>query len=157
MQVKELMTPAPLSCHVSTDIATVARLMWKADCGVIPVTDDGIVTGIITDRDICIAIAAKEQLPRHILAGAIAVRKVVTCLADDTVLDALAVMKEHRVRRLPVVDAAGCLIGMLSWSDALLAAHGRPKVIPLPALVSTYEAICTRRRAKSEAAAPAGS
>lgn len=147
MKVKDLMTPKPLSCTVGTNLAAVAKLMWDADCGVLPVTDfGGIVTGIITDRDICIAVAAEDRPARQILAGAVAVKTVYTCHPDDDVLGALQTMKEQRVRRLPVVDEYDALVGMLSWSDAALSAGRRAKGHIDPyALVDTYKAICAHR------------
>lgn len=152
MKVRELMTPKPLSCTVGTDLATVARLMAKADCGVLPVTDTGgQVTGIITDRDVCIAVAADDHPARQILAGAIALKPVHTCLPDDDAVAALKTMKKFRVRRLPVINPDGTLVGMLSWSDAALAAgRAGDRVDPL-ALVEAYKGICAHRRVRTSA------
>lgn len=145
MKVKELMTPSPLSCNMGTTLAEVAKLMWRADCGVIPVVDDeGTVTGIITDRDICIFVAAQDYPARQILAGAVATKKVFTCRPDDAALDALETMKTQRVRRLPVVDDRGTLVGMLSLTDVALAGHRIAKGIRPLALVEAYEAITER-------------
>jgi signal-transduction protein with cAMP-binding, CBS, and nucleotidyltransferase domain len=139
------MTPNPLSCTMGTTLAEVARLMWRADCGVIPVVDDsGTVTGIITDRDICIFVAAQDYPARQILAGAVATKKVHTCHPEDKALDALHTMKIHRVRRLPVVDEHGTLVGVLSLTDVALAGHRIAKGIRPLALVETYEAITER-------------
>lgn len=147
MKVRELMTPNPLSCSVGTDLATVARLMAKADCGALPVTDTGgKVIGIITDRDICIAVAAHDHPARQILAGAAGIKNVVyTCRAEDDVTTALDRMKWHKVRRLPVVNPDGTLVGMLSWSDIALAAGRAPHDIDAGVLIDTYRGICTRR------------
>ena len=148
MKVRELMTPKPLSCTVGTDLATVARLMAKADCGVLPVTDTGgRVTGIITDRDVCIAVAADDHPARQILAGAVAIKDTVhTCRPDDDAAAALRIMKKFKVRRLPVVNPDGTLLGMLSWSDAALAAGTSANGVEPMALVDAYKGICAHGR-----------
>ena len=152
MKVRDLMTPKPLSCTVGTDLATVARLMAKADCGVLPVTDTGgKVTGIITDRDVCIAVAADDHPARQILAGAVAVKTVYTCHADDDATAALKTMKKQRVRRLPVVNPDGTLVGMLSWSDAALAATPSGDKVEPMLLVDAYKGICAHRRTRTHA------
>jgi CBS domain-containing protein len=152
MKVRELMTPKPLSCDVGTDLATVARLMAKADCGVLPVTDmGGKVTGIITDRDVCIAVAADDHPARQILAGAVAVKTVHTCRPDDDCASALTTMKKYRVRRLPVVNPDGTLLGMLSWSDAALAADENGRRVDPMLLVDAYKGICAHRRVRTHA------
>jgi CBS domain-containing protein len=145
MKVRELMTPSPLSCSLGTTLAKVAKLMWEVDCGVIPVVDDqGRVTGIITDRDMCIFVAAQDLPARQIQVGTVASKDVFTCLADDDVVAALETMKQKRVRRLPVVDGQGVLVGMLSFTDIALAGFKTGKNVASRALVETYKAICER-------------
>jgi CBS domain-containing protein len=148
MKVRELMTPNPLSCLLGTTLAKVAKLMWEVDCGVIPVVDEqGKITGIITDRDMCIFVAAQDLPARQIQVGTVASKAVFTCMPDDDVVAALGTMKEHRVRRLPVVDAGGVLVGMLSFTDIALAGFKTGKNVPSLTLVETYKAICERNDA----------
>ena len=145
MKVRELMTAHPLSCTLGTTLAKVAKLMWEADCGVIPVTnEEGRVTGIITDRDMCIFVAAQDLPARQIQVGTVATKDVRTCMADDPVLSALATMKEYRVRRLPVVDERGMLVGMISFTDIALAGFRTGKNVASRTLVETYKSICER-------------
>jgi CBS domain-containing protein len=151
MKVRELMTPKPLSCTVGTDLATVARLMAKADCGALPVTDTGgQVTGIITDRDVCIAVAARDHPARQILAGAVALKTVHTCHPDDDATAALKTMRKFRVRRLPVINPDGTLVGMLSWSDAALGGGRAGDRVDPTALVEAYKAFYAHRRARAQ-------
>lgn len=145
MKVRELMTAHPLSCTLGTTLARVAKLMWDADCGVIPVTnEEGRLTGIITDRDICIFVAAQDLPARQIQVGTVATKNVFTCTADEDVVGALATMKEHRVRRLPVVDENGLLVGMLSFTDIALARYKTGNDVASRTLVETYKAMCGR-------------
>jgi len=152
MKVREIMTPNPLSCTVGTDLATVARLMAKAHCGAVPVTDTGgTVTGIITDRDVCLAVAAEDRPARQILAGAAAARPVWTCGPDDEVATALSRMKTCHVRRLPVVNPDRALVGMLSWSDAALGSGCTGERLEPALLVDAYMGIYEHRRVRTHA------
>jgi len=118
MRVKEVMTPDVKCCSLETNLAAAAKIMWEADCGAVPVTDDrGTVVGMITDRDICIAGATRS--PRE---GEIPVRDVISkmlhaCVASDDVRTALETMKTQQVRRLPVLGQDGRLIGIVSIHD----------------------------------------
>jgi CBS domain-containing protein len=120
MKVRDLMTSKVRSCRLETNLAEVGKEMWEGDCGALPVVnDEGRVTGIITDRDIAIALATRGRP-----AGEVAVREVTgdraqTCLADDDATVALETMKAYKVRRLPVVDADGHLRGVLSLNDVV--------------------------------------
>ena len=121
MKVSAIMSEPVLTCSPETWLAQAARLMRNADYGILPIIDsDGYVVGIITDRDICLAIAASNRSPRAIAVHEVMTQKVVTARADDDVQVALAAMKRARVRRLPVLDAAKHLKGMLSFEDVVV-------------------------------------
>lgn len=125
MEVQVIMSHNVKSCRPETDLASAATLMWDTDCGILPVVDDGNkVIGIVTDRDICMAVAAKR-----IPAGDIHVRDIEsphvhTISMNRDVHDAMELMRVHRIRRLPVVDRAGQLRGLLSLNDIIL--HTEP-------------------------------
>ena len=124
MQVREIMTGDVKSCRPETDVATVATMMWEQDCGCVPVVeDDGKVIGMITDRDICMAVATRLRVAREITAGEVISGKVHACSPDDEVSDALRIMQGEKLRRLPVVDGEGRLAGILSLND--LARHAK--------------------------------
>ncbi len=143
MKVRDLMTTDVTTCRPETNLAEAVREMWEKDCGILPVVnDEGRVTGVITDRDICIAVATRDRS-----ADRIAVREVVqghvhTCLEDDDVTVALKAMKAHKVRRLPVVTADGHLRGMLSLNDVLTHAGAASPT----EIVSTLASVCEHRR-----------
>jgi CBS domain-containing protein len=120
MQIAEVMTPGPLVCAADTTVAEAARLMWEGDCGVLPVTRGGVLSGIVTDRDLFIALATRDAKPSELTVGAVAREAPITCTPRDDVHQAMAKMKAHRVRRLPVVDKDGTLVGIVSMNDLLL-------------------------------------
>jgi CBS domain-containing protein len=121
MKVQDIMTTAPLTCAPETNLAEVAHRMWQADSGIIPITDaDGKVLGVITDRDICMAASTRDQAPSYIRAAALVRQGAVCCGVGDDVRTALGVMRDHRVRRLPVIGADGVLHGVVSLNDIIL-------------------------------------
>lgn len=124
MNVSELMTAKTRTCSIDDNLATVAQVMSEHDCGCIPLVDDaGRVTGIVTDRDICLAAYNRDQPLSKIPATYAAARDVVTVQPDDTIERAEALMRQHEVRRLPVVDDQGRPIGLLSIDDLVHGVH----------------------------------
>jgi CBS domain-containing protein len=124
MQVNELMSHYAKHCRPDETLAGAARLMWDYDCGAIPVVDDELhVVGMISDRDICMA-AMHGGRPLHEMHVVDAMsRSLVHCRAWDPIEEALEAMAVARVRRLPVVDAAGRLTGIISLADLAVAAE----------------------------------
>ena len=143
MKVKELMTVDVRTCTSDTTVAEAAHLMWEGDCGILPVVDEGELTGVVTDRDMYIALATQNQRASWLKVGAVATKKPVTCVPEDDVHAALATMKQARVRRLPVVGFGGTVLGILSMNDIVLAA-GAGKALASEDVVSTLQAICGR-------------
>lgn len=147
MRVKELMTSNAKTCGEDTDLATVANIMWVGDCGIVPVVNEARrLVGVVTDRDICIASATRAQSPANIRARDVMARDVSTCRQDDDVRTALAVLKDRRVRRLPVINGEEQVIGLLSISDLVARAdHRRDADVPGDQLLDTLKAIGTHR------------
>jgi CBS domain-containing protein len=128
MIIADIMTPHPQTCRVDETLDRVARLMWDYDCGALPIVDrGGHVVGMVTDRDICMA-AYFQGRPLHQILVTVAGSTSVHSVAPDApVAAAYRIMKTHRVRRLPVIDFGGCLVGMLSLGDIVRRAwktHG---------------------------------
>jgi CBS domain-containing protein len=98
--------------------------------------------GVITDRDMYIALATRNKRPSQVTVGEVARKNVVTCGPEDDVHAALATMKEHRVRRLPVEGFGGTVLGILSMNDILLAAGPSAAIRP-DKVMDTFQAICT--------------
>jgi len=123
MKVQEIMTREVQCCAPDTNLAEAAKMMWDSDCGALPVLNvEGRVLGVITDRDICMAVATKNRSAPDVTVWETVSGKIYTCNASDDVHTALDIIKRHQVRRLPVVDEDGVLQGMVSMNDLVLHA-----------------------------------
>ena len=118
---------------MTRDVATVtpnatleqaAQLMWEADCGAIPIIDGGdLVVGMITDRDICMASLIQGKLLSEIPVMSVAATEPCVAREDDPVEVIESLMRTHQVRRIPIVDHARRLSGIVSLTD--IARHTR--------------------------------
>ncbi len=120
MIARDVMNPGAVCCRPDTNVAAAVELMWKRNCGILPVVGaNGKLQGVVTDRDICIAMGTRNRLPGEITIGEIATNNVFTCGPDDEIHQALLTIAEQKVRRLPVVDERGVPVGILSLDDVL--------------------------------------
>ncbi|MEO8257315.1 MAG: CBS domain-containing protein [Acidobacteriota bacterium] len=120
MKVRELMTSVVRTCRPETSLEEAKENMWAGDCGALPVVNhEGLVTGVITEWEIFIAVASKGRCARRIAVREVAQGQPHTCQPDDDAAAALETMTWHQVRRLPVVDAEGHVRGMLSLNDVV--------------------------------------
>jgi CBS domain-containing protein len=120
MKVQQLMTKAVSCCLPDDTTNAAARIMWERDCGFVPVVDSREsqrVVGVVTDRDICIAAYTKNRPLDQIRLRELMSSDVRTCRASDDVAEAEQTMQSAQVHRLPVVDDAGQLLGVLSLAD----------------------------------------
>ena len=102
MKVKEVMMGTPYYCQPETNLGSATELMWNANCGFLPVaTSEGKVIGVVTDRDICIALGTRGQLAGDISVGEVMSDKLHSCVPDEDIHIALQTMKDGKVRRLP--------------------------------------------------------
>jgi CBS domain-containing protein len=147
MKVKELMTSDVKFCNLDTNLAAAAKIMWEEYCGAIPVTDTrGKVVGLITDRDICIAGATRSRTEGEIPVKEVISKSLFSCAPGDDVRGALETMRVQKVRRLPVVDQAGRLMGIVSLHDiALHAGSTKGADVPAETVLDTFIAITTAR------------
>jgi CBS domain-containing protein len=120
MNVEQLMTKEIRSCRSEDTLNEAAKIMWENDIGCVPVVaSDGSnrVVGIVTDRDVCMCSYTRgKRLAEVPVASAMATR-VLGCAPGDPIARAEAIMRECKIRRLPVLDDAGQLLGMLSLAD----------------------------------------
>lgn len=146
MKVKDVMTGRPSVCDLNESLAEAAKTMWDADCGVLPVLKDGReVVGLITDRDICMAMAMRDCNPTAISAEEVITGDVYSVAPEDEIQKAFEVMQQYQVRRLPVINPEGGLEGMLSMNDIVLKAkekNAKAPEIRYADVVNTYKAIC---------------
>jgi CBS domain-containing protein len=124
MKVQDIMTADVEACGPESDLAEAAAIMWRKDCGSVPVVDDERrIVGMITDRDICMAVCTRNKLATDLKVGEVISGRVYACAPDDDIRDALETMQSSQLRRLPVVDADGTLRGILSINDVVLHAR----------------------------------
>jgi CBS domain-containing protein len=119
VRVKEIMTPDPARCTPETAVAEAATLMRDNDCGSIPVVENTAsnrLIGTVTDRDLAIRVLAAGKGPDTPVRG-VMTPDPVTCVPEDEVEDLRQVMIEQQVRRVPVVDTDGMLVGIVAQAD----------------------------------------
>jgi CBS domain-containing protein len=115
---RDLMTTDPACCTLETTLDEVAKLMRAHDCGEIPVIDLAEQPiGVVTDRDIVCRLVAEGKNPMAYPAEVCMSQPVVVVTIDTPIREVVTLMEEHQVRRLPVVDEAGRLVGMISQAD----------------------------------------
>lgn len=151
MKVEKLMRRDVRTCRPGDTLSTAAQLMWDGDCGCIPVVSaDGsqCVVGMITDRDICMAVHFHGHPPRNISVGDVMSTPVRCVGPSEPLADAEAIMRDAQVRRLPVVES-NQLLGIVSLADlAREAARGRASKRPPISeqeIGDTLSGICTPR------------
>ena len=106
------------ACRPFDSVDRSAKIMWERDCGVVPVVDqEGRVIAMLTDRDICMAALTQGRGLGEIHVSSAMSRRLWSCRPQDDVREAEKRMRARQVRRLPVVDAEGKLVGVLSISD----------------------------------------
>jgi CBS domain-containing protein len=115
--IRDLMTTDPRSLAGGSSVIEAARLMRDDDVGVIPVVEDGKLVGTLTDRDITIRVVAEGRSPDNTTVGEIASRDLVTVDPQQDLDEALRLMARHQVRRLPVVEEDGKLVGIVAQAD----------------------------------------
>jgi CBS domain-containing protein len=127
MKVREVMTTDVECCDPGADLASAAMVMWRRNCGVVPVlaSDTCKVVGVITDRDICIAVATRHRRAGEISVAEACSRTVHVCGPDDDIDSAMETMRAHQVRRLPVVGEDGRIVGIVSLYDLLVRTQPR--------------------------------
>lgn len=144
MLVEKLMTTEVEVCRPEASLAEAAAVMWRRDCGVVPVVGEGgAVEGMITDRDICMALATRRAYASDVKVGEVMARGVLTCTPEDDAREALELMRKHQLRRLPVVDTHGRLAGLLSLADVIRHTKkgGGKRHVPRRETLSTLKAL----------------
>lgn len=147
MRVENVMTGDVESCSPETTLAEAGRTLRHIDSGILPVVAGGRTVGVITDRDICVALAEQDRLPSQMRVAEAMSRTVCSCRPEANVRAALAMMREKRLRRLPVIDAEGGLTGILSINDVILRAEetGETTGVSYADVAHTLQSICEHR------------
>ena len=116
-QVQELMTKKPRTLQPDASAVDAARLMREQDAGVIPLVEGDRLVGVVTDRDIAIRVVAEGNDPTKTKVAAFTSQNLVTIDPQQDLDEALRLMAEHQVRRLPVIEEDGRLVGILAQAD----------------------------------------
>lgn len=159
MQVGELAPKYVASCRLETSLVEAARLLWEHNCGILPVVDASFhLEGVLTDRDICMALATHREAVHALCAKDVMSAPVQWVGAYATVSQALKLMRRHHLRRLPVASVEGVLEGMLSLDDIIMATppelEGTPERPGMNQLLPVLQALCTRTTQKHAAPPP---
>ena len=123
--LRDAMTSNPTTVAPDTHAHEAARLMASEDVGSLPIVEDDRLVGMITDRDLAVRVLA-EGRDGHTPVGEIASRELVTIGPDGSLDQAARLMAQHQVRRLPVVEEDGRLVGIVAQAD--LAQTGRDEL-----------------------------
>lgn len=157
MKVQDVMTRTVGTCEAQETLHDAARRMWEQDLGCLVVVGmDARPMAMLTDRDVCMA-AFTTGKPLHELrvAGAMS-KQLVTCRSQEELPAAAARMGKHAVRRLPVLDATGALVGVIGLHDLTEAETRTPAAkgtSAAPAILRTLQQITARATATAPAAA----
>jgi CBS domain-containing protein len=150
MKIEQLMTRNVKACRSQDSLNQPAQLMWECDVGCIPVLDaDKRVVGIITDRDIAMATYLQGRPPAAISVENVMSKNIHVCRTDEDISVAEQRMQKHRVRRVPVTDAKGLLVGLISLNDIALEAArkkgNRKPDVTLNDVALTLAEVCQHR------------
>lgn len=121
-KISAVMTPNPRTIQPSTPVVEAARLMRDDDIGPLPIVEGNRVVGILTDRDIVLRTIAEGKDPQSVTAGEIASKQLVTIDPDQSLDEAAQLMAKHQVRRLPVCEEDGRLVGIVAQADVAIQA-----------------------------------
>ena len=115
--IRDLMTPNPCSIDADQTVAHAAEMMRDEDVGLAPIVEGDKLIGTVTDRDIAIRVVAEGKDPGQTTVREIASTNIVTIDPQQELDEALRLMAQHQVRRLPVVEEDGRLIGVVAQAD----------------------------------------
>jgi CBS-domain-containing membrane protein len=150
MRAIEIMMGTPYHCAPETNLGQATEMMWLGNCGFLPVTDKaGQVIGVVTDRDICVALGTRNKLAGDLQVADVMSKNVHSCSPDDDIHAALRAMRDGHVRRLPVITKQGTLVGVISIDDVLVhaepATSGKNSELSSEEVVRTCQAINVRQ------------
>jgi CBS domain-containing protein len=115
--IKNVMTSNPCSIDAEKSVAYAAKMMKEEDVGLAPIVEGDKLIGMLTDRDIAIRVVAEGRNPDQTKVRDVASKQVVTIDPQQELDEALRIMAKHQVRRLPVVEEDGKLVGVVAQAD----------------------------------------
>ena len=115
--IKDVMTSDPCTIDADKSVAYAAKMMRDEDVGLAPIVEGDKLIGMLTDRDIAIRVVAEGRNPEQVTVREVATQQVVTIDPEQDLSEALRIMAKHQVRRLPVVEEDGRLVGVVAQAD----------------------------------------
>jgi CBS domain-containing protein len=115
--IKDVMTSDPCTIDADKSVAYAAKMMRDEDVGLAPIVEGDKLIGMLTDRDIAIRVVAEGRNPEQVTVREVASQQVVTIDPQQDLSEALRIMAKHQVRRLPVVEEDGRLVGVVAQAD----------------------------------------
>ena len=115
--IRDVMTSNPCSIDAEKSVAYAAKMMKEEDVGLAPIVEGDKLIGMLTDRDIAIRVVAEGRNPDQTKVREVASKQVVTIDPQQDLNEALRIMSKHQVRRLPVVEEDGKLVGVVAQAD----------------------------------------
>ena len=116
-RVRDIMTSNPRTIDADKSVAYAAKMMREEDVGVAPIIEGEKLIGLLTDRDIAVRVAAQGRDPNQVKVRDVASTRLVTIHPQQDLDEALRIMAKHQVRRLPVVEEDGRLVGVVAQAD----------------------------------------
>jgi CBS domain-containing protein len=126
MKCSEVMTDNPVCCLPNDSVSQAARVMRREHIGPVPVISDERtreIICIVTDRDLAIKVVAESRDPNRTPVGDVMTHTIVVCREDDDLSSAIATMEEYQIRRIPVIDQGGRIVGIISQADVATRLH----------------------------------
>ena len=120
-KIRDLMTPSPATVSPDQPVIESAKIMRDEDVGIVPIAEGDRLVGTVTDRDITTRVVAEGKDPQSTPVSEIASTQLVTIDPDQEIEEALRLMAQHQVRRLPVVEEDGRLVGIVAQADVARA------------------------------------
>jgi CBS domain-containing protein len=115
--IRDVMTSDPCAIDADKSVAYAAKMMREEDVGLAPIVEGDKLVGMLTDRDITIRVVAEGRNPDQVKVSEVASKQVVTIDPQQDLDEALRIMAKHQVRRLPVVEEDGKLVGVVAQAD----------------------------------------
>jgi len=115
--IKDVMSSDPCTIDADKSVAYAAKMMREEDVGLAPIVEGDKLIGMLTDRDIAIRVVAEGKDPDQVTVREVASKQVVTIDPQQDLDEALRIMAKHQVRRLPVVEEDGRLVGVVAQAD----------------------------------------
>ena len=115
--IRDVMTSNPCTIDAEKSVAYAAKMMREEDVGLAPIVEGEKLIGMLTDRDIAIRVVAEGRNPDQVKVRDVASTRLVTVDPQQDLDEALRMMAKHQVRRLPVVEEDGRLVGVVAQAD----------------------------------------